>query len=140
MQNIALVILTKKFIFTSTAGLGVLALTVDPMIFATAAVLVIGAIATAAGVVIKALSSAKIELLEKQAELFSQGKVTQGHVDGMTTAAAAKRTADEDTIISLKQQLAEAQKVAALLAQAKTNLDIAAASAVSTKGKKGDNV
>ena len=93
-----------------TGTLGVVALSFQP-IDVTSSIVAIGMLCTALGTLYTAIHTARIG----------------GHVDGLATAAAAKRTADEDTIISLKQQLADSDKRAALLAQARTNVDIATA-------------
>jgi hypothetical protein len=117
--QVAVLLLSKKVVYGSAIMLGLLALTIDPMVFSAAATIVIAAIAAAAVTIINALGSVKKELMAKQAELLSQGAVIAGHVDGMNTAAVAKRTADEDTISGLRRQLADSEKRAALLAQSK---------------------
>src|ERR1019366_3071093 len=125
--QVAVLLISKKFVYGSAILLGIFALTLDPMIFSAAAVIVIGAIATAAVTIINALGTVKRELMVKQAELLSQGAVIAGHVDGMTTAAMAKRQAMEDEITSLHEQIARLQKTADLLAQARVTVDTATA-------------
>lgn len=127
MQHVALVILSKKFVYGSALALGIVAMTVDPTIFAAAVVTVITAVSGAAVIIINAVANAKKDLLAQQQVIIAKADVIQGHVDGMTTAAEAKRTADEDTILSLRQQLSDSEGRARMLAQAKTNVDIATA-------------
>ena len=136
---------SNKIAYSSALALGMVALTVDPSVFAAAVVTIITSIAGAVILIINALTKAKLDILgknaelaltgdhlkkqlmDRQAELLAKADVIQGHVDGMSTSAAAKRTADEDTITSLRQQLADSENRATLLAQAKANVDIATA-------------
>jgi hypothetical protein len=127
IQAIAFGILSKKFIALSSLALGVIALAVDPTAFAAAAVLVIGAIGGAAVLVINALGKMKTDILEKQALMDAKVDVVSGHVDGINTAAAAKRTADEGTITALRKQLSDSETRASMLAQSKATTDSAAA-------------
>ena len=105
---------SKPVVMAATAGvtgtLGVVAITVQP-IDLTTVLIAIGMLITAIGTLYTAIHTGKIE----------------SHVDGMASAAAAKETAKEDTIASLRQQLADSERRAVLLAQAKTNVDIATA-------------
>ena len=129
--HVAAIVLSKKVVIGEAVMLGVVAiatpLIVDPMVFAAASVLIISAIAAAAVTIINALSAMKRDLLTKQAEILSQGAVIKGHVDGMTTAGEAKRTAMEDEIMSLHAQIARLQSTADLLAQARVTVDTATA-------------
>ena len=129
--QVAVLILSKKVVIGEAVLLGVFALAtpliVDPMIFAAAAVLVIGAIATAAVTIINALSSMKRDLLTKQTELLAQGSVIKGSVDGITSAREAKLSGMEVEIASLHLKIARLQSTADLLAQARATVDTATA-------------
>ena len=118
--SLAAVLISKKFIIASLFSLGILAFTVDPTIFAAAAVLIISSIAAGAVTVINAIAKMKVDIIAKT-------DIISGHVDGINTKATAKRDADESTISDLRQQLADSEGRAKLLAQAKTNVDIATA-------------
>lgn len=96
----------------------VFALIVDPTVIAAAVVTVVTALTGSVVIIINALGNAKKELLVQTARVSAQADVITAHVNGMTTAAAAKRTADDETITSLRQQLAKAEERAVLLAQA----------------------
>jgi hypothetical protein len=108
------------------------------MIFAAAAVLIISAIAAAAVTIINAIAkmkldlaasteAAKQELLAKQAAMAAVVDGVKHATDGISTAAAAKRTAMEDEISSLHAQIARLQTTADLLAQARVTVDTATA-------------
>jgi len=112
-------VLAKKAALSTAVGVSLLvAVAVDPTILAAAVVTIITALTGSVVIIINALSGAKKELLAVSERVSSQAAVIQGHVDGMTTAAAAKRTADEDTITSLRDQLVKSENRAASLAQA----------------------
>ncbi len=105
---------TKPVLLSAVSGvtgtLGTVALVFQPIDLSTM-LIALGMLLTAIGTLYTALHTSKIE----------------GHVDGLASAAAAKRTADEHTIQGLKQQLADAEQRAALLAQAATAVAITAA-------------
>lgn len=90
----------------------------DPTIIATALVTIITALTGSVVVIIGALSRAKRELLDAQAEASARLQAIEHHVNGMQTAAMAKRTSDEEVILLLRAQIADQQKTAELLAQA----------------------
>ena len=125
-RSLLIVLFSKKAgVLSLLFGVGIVTAlaTVDPMLFSAAAVVVIGSIATATVTIIGALSKMRVDIIAKS-------DVIAGHVDGMASAAAAKRTADDDTIASLRHQLADAERRASLLAQARANETIIAAGAM----------
>lgn len=89
---------------------------IDPMMFAAAATIIIGAIATAAVTIINAINSGKKELLQRQAEILHKADKIEGHVNGISTRAADKHDEDTRTILSLKRQLIESEARAVTLA------------------------
>lgn len=93
----------------------------DPMQIAAATAFVIGAIATAAVTIIRALGEVRHEQRSNAVRVDSIAKDTEaikGHVNSEKTAADGRLAAKEQEIQLLREMLADKKVTAALLAQA----------------------
>ena len=137
--QVAVLVLSKKFVVGSALMLGVVAMTVDPAAFSLAAIGVIGAIGGAAVLVINAIAKMKIdlaaateaarqEMFEKQKNIQATVDTVKSATDGLTATAVANRTADANTIAALRDQLRQSEERATRLAQAAASATTIAAS------------
>ena len=137
--QVAVLVLSKKFVVGSALMLSVVAMTVDPAAFSLAAIGVITAIGGAAVLVINAIAKMKLdlatatevarqEMFEKQKNIQATVDTVKSATDGLTATAVANRTADANTIAELRDQLSKSEERATRLAQAVASATTIAAS------------